>query len=252
MELKDILSVIRNEYKDELGSNLIGIYVHGSIAFECFNWKKSDIDILVVVREHLTQLQKEAMISTLLRLVPIAPPKGFEMSVVLYNDCQNFIYPTPFELHFSNVHIAKAKNDLSEYCRTMNGLDSDLAAHFTIVREVGVVLYGTPIRFVFQRVPKKYYLLSIQSDIQTAEQQIDRNPIYIILNLCRVWAYSKSGLILSKEQGGQWGITYLPEDFIPIVQEALVCYESDKEMEIDAMVGLEFCSYIKKAIFTEK
>ena len=27
MELKDILSIIRNEYKDKLGSNLIGTYM---------------------------------------------------------------------------------------------------------------------------------------------------------------------------------------------------------------------------------
>lgn len=250
MELKDILSIIRNEYKDKLGSNLIGIYVHGSIAFDCFNWQQSDIDFLVVVRNCLTQLQKEAMIRTLLRLSPSAPPKGFEMSVVLYEDCQHFKFPTPFELHFSNMLIAKVKSNLSEYCRTMNGTDCDLSAHFTVVREVGVVVYGAPIHDVFEKVPKQYYLLSIQSDVKSAEKQIVSNPIYIILNLCRVLAYVKSSLILSKKQGGQWGITYLPDKFKPIVRNALACYCSDKEMVFDAMTGQEFCQYMNEAIST--
>ena len=189
MEPSEILSIISNEYQDILGENLCGIYVHGSLAFGCFNWNKSDIDFLVVVYEKLIQSQKEALIRTLLRLNQVAPPKGFEMSVVLYCDCRDFHYPTPFQLHFSNAHIKKIVDNLSEYCRTMNGIDCDLAAHFTVVKEVGVVQYGKPIADVFGVVPKNDYLASIKSDVEDAENEIISNPIYIILNLCRVLAY---------------------------------------------------------------
>ena len=34
-----------------LGDNLIGIYLHGSAVMGCYNEKKSDIDLLVVVKE---------------------------------------------------------------------------------------------------------------------------------------------------------------------------------------------------------
>ena len=136
MDPSEILSIIGNEYHTILGNNLCGIYIHGSLAFGCFNWSKSDIDFLVVVYNPLSQTQKEALIRSLLRLNPVAPPKGFEMSVVLYHDCRAFHYPTPFQLHFSKAHIERSKENLSEYCRTMNGTDCDLAAHFIIVKRM--------------------------------------------------------------------------------------------------------------------
>ena len=252
MEVSEILSVICKKYKDILGGNLHGIYLHGSLAFGCFNWQKSDIDFLVVANENLTLKQKEMMIRTLLQLTPDAPPKGLEMSVVLYQNCKNFKYPTPFELHFSNMHIKKAKENLNEYCLTMNGTDYDLAAHFTVIRSVGIVLYGDSIENVFGVVPKKYYLASVKSDVEDLENQFERNSIYLTLNLCRVLAYIRTNLILSKEQGGIWGVDNLPEKFAPIVQNALDCYLSDKEMNIDAKVGQEFCLYMKNAIFQNK
>ncbi|MDO4667672.1 MAG: nucleotidyltransferase domain-containing protein [Streptococcus sp.] len=42
-----------------LGENLVGIYLHGSVAMGCFNDKKSDIDLLVVVNNDITDTIKQ-------------------------------------------------------------------------------------------------------------------------------------------------------------------------------------------------
>lgn len=78
-----LLDEIRKCYQEILGSQLIGIYAHGSLAFGCFSWERSDIDFLVVVEEKPTLEQKIALIQTLLERNHEAPDKGFEMSVVL-------------------------------------------------------------------------------------------------------------------------------------------------------------------------
>lgn len=57
------------------------------------------------------------MVQVLLELEKEAPPKGFEMSVVLEKYCGSFVYPTPFELHFSNAHLESCRKDLKAYCR---------------------------------------------------------------------------------------------------------------------------------------
>lgn len=243
-----LLAVISEKYQAILGERLCGIYLHGSLAFGCFNWHKSDIDFLVVVYEELTQTQKEAMILTLLQLKNDAPPKGFEMSVVLYEDCRNFKYPTPFALHFSNQYIKKVGDDLPTYCCNTHGTDCDLAAHFTVIRIAGIVLYGNSIDDVFGEVPKHDYLASLRSDIENAEYEFAGNAAYIVLNLCRVLSYVKSGLILSKAEGGKWGLIHLPHEFTRIVRGALDSYSSDKEAEIDVNLGQQFCRYMKKEI----
>ena len=134
-----------------------------------------------------------------------ARPKGFEMSVVLMRYCQNFVYPTPYVLHYSNAHRHRARTDLTAYCQEMNGTDVDLAAHFTVTRAVGIPLCGLPIETVFGPVPKKYYWESIYGDIKNAAEEILRDPVYIILNLCRVLAYQKEAIHSFEKRGEACG-----------------------------------------------
>jgi predicted nucleotidyltransferase len=122
MKCKEILNKTANEYDRILGNNLIGIYVHGSLAFGCFNHNKSDIDFIVVVKNIATIEEKENLIKTLLDLSKEAPKKGYEMSVVLSRFCKNFVYPIPFELHYSNAYLNSCKDNLREYCISMNVL----------------------------------------------------------------------------------------------------------------------------------
>ncbi len=46
-----ILKSFVTQSKKILGDNLVGIYLHGSAVMGCYNEKKSDIDLLVVVKE---------------------------------------------------------------------------------------------------------------------------------------------------------------------------------------------------------
>lgn len=247
----ELLTTISNNYQKILGKNLCGIYVHGSLAFDCFHWEKSDIDFLVVVYENLTLNQKISLIHTLLDLNPDAPPKGFEMSVVLYDDCKTFRYPTPFQLHYSNAHIEKITTDIREFCRTMRGTDCDLAAHFIVIKKKGLVLYGLPIKDVFEDVSASDYLASIKADIEDAENDIETNPVYIILNLCRVLAYIKDNLVLSKSEGGKWGICHLSDEYKDLIQEALDCYATDKEFVFHLFTAKKFASFMKQMIFAQ-
>ena len=59
----ELLQKIKSSYQIILQDKLVGIYVHGSIAFQCFTWENSDIDFLVVVNESLSQAEKEALIA---------------------------------------------------------------------------------------------------------------------------------------------------------------------------------------------
>lgn len=221
-----LLQDICSAYRAILGSKLDGFYVHGSVAFGCFTWATGDLDFIVCVNAPLTQAEKAALIRLLLDRTPDAPPKGFEMSVVLTEHCRHFVHPTPFETHFSAAHQARAEADLPTYCRDMHGDDPDLAAHFTVLRHVGLTLFGPPARELFGEVPREAYLDSILQDVEEAAEAIAASPVYCALNLCRVLAYLHGGHVLSKAQGGQWGLTHLPERYHPLLQNALDSYRT--------------------------
>lgn len=229
-------------------NNLIGTYLHGSMAMGCFNPIKSDIDILFVVENAITDLQKKRFMDVIVNLNDNAPAKGIEMSLIRSEYCKNFVYPTPFDLHFSNMHLNWYKNNPTKYIEKMNGTDHDLAAHFVITKNRGIVLYGKPINDVFGEIPSEAYLDSIKSDIIGSQDQVIDNSIYIILNLCRVLAYVQDGLVLSKKEGGEWGIKNIDGKYKGLIKEALVCYTSDQDIVLNHSLALEYCRYMENRI----
>lgn len=250
LQVQKILKQIQTTCVDILSSNLVGIYVHGSLAFDCFNWDKSDIDFIIVTRLSPTLQEKERLIEGLLRIDKICPPKGLEMSLILEEYCRNFLYPTPFELHFSNMHKQKCSDNLTEYCAHMNGTDKDLAAHFTIIKHAGITLCGEKADVVFGDVPKANYWDSIKCDVENAVAEIIENPIYIILNLCRVLAYWKDDIVLSKQQGAYWGLENIPTKYAALITMAEESYHSQKPFPTDIENALltDFAEYMLEEI----
>lgn len=210
----------------------------------CYNEKKSDIDLLAVVKQVIPDNIKHRFMDMVVELNTYAPSKGIELSIVKSEVCNPFVYPTPFELHFSIAHLEWYKNNPSDYIDKMKGTDKDLAAHFTIIYHRGKCLYGKDIKDVFGAVSKEYYFDSIKSDIEEAETEITDNLTYIILNLCRVLAYKKEGLILSKQEGGNWGICNVPEKYQPLIVQALDEYLSDKSTAWDENNAREYAAYM--------
>jgi len=249
-----VLSAVKERYEAILEQKLVGIYVHGSIAFDCFCWAASDIDYIVVVREDLTMEEKAALMETTVAINRSAPPKGLEMSVVHLRHCLCFRHPTPFLLHYSNVHAAHYAANPAAYCAEMNGLDEDLAAHFTVIRHKGMVLCGAEIQDVFAPVPKEFYLESIQADVRYAITRAGENPVYCVLNLCRVLAYMADGAVLSKREGGEWGLAHLPSAYGALIAAALADYVDEEEkskacaaMEPEAVA--RFCKEAERITF---
>lgn len=240
MYYQNLLDSFTKMCREILKSSLTGIYLHGSLAMGCFHPDKSDIDIIVVIEENITDEQKLSFMRNVVRLNESAPAKGLEVSIVMRNFCKPFVYPTPYELHFSPAHLSEFIENPDAYIKNMNGRDKDLAAHFTIIKRYGIVLCGEAIPQVFGEVSKENYLDSLWNDIQNAKKEIAGDPVYVILNLCRVSAFIRDSLCLSKEKGGQWGLAHISEAYRPLIADALECYGSERIMRPDVRLAAQF------------
>lgn len=238
--------------KEILNDRLAGIYLHGSAVMDCYQPKKSDLDFLVVVNAVLPDTEKRRFMNRLLELDRECPGKGIEMSIVTKDVCNPFVYPTPFILHYSRMHTGWYRRDPEDYIRKMNGTDKDLAAHFTVIRSRGRCLYGLPVREMFSEVPEQDYLDSIWNDVSDAEKEITENPMYLILNMARILAYLKEKKIMSKREGGVWGLKYLPEQYHPLIRSASLEYENGDETQYDMELAKNYAVYMLKQITHEK
>ena len=248
MMYQGLIDKIVDISKQIFGAELTGVYLHGSMAMGCFHPDKSDIDLILVIENAITDEQKINFMNEIVKLNTLAPKKGIELSIVKKSYCKEFLYPTPYELHFSNMHLQWFIDNPTEYISKMKGTDKDLAAHFMIINHCGITLYGEEIPSLFSEVPKADYIDSIWHDIEDAEEEILENPIYMILNLCRVAAFMQDDLITSKEQGGRWGIQNLEPQYQGLILEALKCYASDEEMVVRKEQAQRFAQYMLKKI----
>ncbi len=253
MILEDFIKSFVKKNREILGEDIEGIYLHGSAVMGCFNEKKSDLDFLIVVKDTIPDEIKRQYMDMVIEMNQYAPKKGIELSIVKKEVCNPFLYPTPFELHFSIAHLDWFKTNPADYIEKMKGIDKDLAAHFTILYNRGKCLYGKEIKDIFEKVDAEFYFDSIWTDIENAEEEIMENPTYIILNLCRVLAYQKEALILSKQEGGNWGLANVAQKYHALILQALDEYTSNKVQKWDEEIARNYAVYmidqIKDEIF---
>ena len=246
--LKRVTEAFTARSREILGGRLVGVYLHGSAAMGCFNEQKSDIDLLTVVKDAIPEEVRLRYLEMAVALNALAPPKGIEFSMLRRAVCRPFVYPTPFEAHFSVLHLPRYRQDPRGYVSKMQGTDRDLAAHVMILNHRGICLWGEEIHDVFGEVDGQAYLDSIWRDVEHAGEDILESPMYTALNLCRVLAYKKERLIQSKREGGEWGLAHLPERYGGLIRRALDDYSSGREMKLDETEADEYARYMLRAI----
>ena len=241
MELQSLLDAFVAQSRAILGDCLTGVYLHGSAAMGCFQPQKSDVDLLIVVENALPDELKLQYMAMVTAMNDYAPQKGIEMSVLRRDVCKPFVYPTPYELHFSVMHLERYQENPAEYVRAMHGEDKDLAAHCMMLRHRGVRLYGPEIEQVFGPVSDEVFENSIYQDIRTAQEDILKAPVYVILNLCRAVAYIEEGLLLSKREGVEWALNdWQLAPYQGMIRAALKAYQEGESMPLDHEAAQNF------------
>ena len=248
LQTDSLINGFLEQSKKILQDNLVGVYLHGSSVMGCFNPQKSDIDLIIVVDKPISVSIKKAYLDMVVHFNALGPTKGIEMSIVRREVCKPFVYPTPFELHFSAGYLEWYEDDPDDYIREMNGTDKDLAAHFTIINKRGRCLYGAPIKDVFAEVPSGDYMDSIWFDVEGAAEEITEYPMYLTLNLARVLAYKKEGLVLSKKEGGDWALEHLPAEYRPLIADAMREYSESAEIAYDENLAKRYAEYVIKEL----
>ncbi len=237
--INNLLDEIVDTMKHLLGENLVGVYLHGSLAMGSFNPKISDIDFLVVTKAQLSPETRRDLAKSMIQLSERAPAKGLEMSVLTVEALASFKYPTPFEFHFSNTWLDRFKNNEVDFTQE-DKVDADLAAHLTITKARGITLYGKPIKNVFPDIPTQYYTDSILADAKSILEDLGSEPVYNVLNLCRVWAYLEEDKITSKKEGGEWAMNRATPFQKDVIEQALAEYAGERSVPWEEAVLSRF------------
>ncbi len=153
-------------FRSSLGSALRDVILHGSAATSGFAPGRSDLDLLALVDEGLSDEPRQRLGAGLLA---------------------------------GQAHRARfTQGDAPPTA----GSDEDLAAHLSVARARGIALLGRLDTAALPMVPRRDYLRAIASDFAWAERA--GLAAYAHANACRTLAYLRSGEILSKHEGLAW------------------------------------------------
>ncbi len=218
-----------------LGDDLVGVYLHGSLALGCFNPQQSDVDVIVLLARRTTEEEREALAPVLLRCSgsmerPRRPPYPLEFDALVRDDLKTWRYPTRFHLHWGE----RRRGELESGIWLLDFDGTDLAAHITLLHLAGVALAGPPPREVFPDVPRGDFVDSLLGDLDWSREQ-DRK-LYSVLSASRIWATLLEGGLQSKATGAEWALQRAPAEFRPLIASALAVYRGelgDAELDVD-------------------
>jgi streptomycin 3"-adenylyltransferase len=248
-EVREQLGVLVSELESILGNELVGVYLHGSLALGCFNPQRSDIDLIAVTRRRLNAKERRRLGALMLRSSgarerPREPPYPLEVSILRETQLNPWRYPTPFDFHYGESH--RDRFTAGEF-GPLWGEDHDLAAHITVIREAGVTLAGPSIDEVFPTVPWADYADSLLRDLVWSRER--RLDLYGILNASRIWATFAERRLHSKLSGGIWALENAPKEFHRLIAVATAVYRGEsQDDEFEPPEVLAYVSYVETLV----
>jgi predicted nucleotidyltransferase len=209
-----------------LGDELVGVYLHGSLALGCFNPALSDVDVLMVTRRPLRSDRRDVL-RTLFARVP-----RLELHSLSESDLTAWRHPAHYDLHYDTKQRLFGP-----------GEDHDLAAHFVVVRHRGATLVGPGPADVFPEVPWEDYEDSLRRDLAWCREH--GTEVYAVLSPARIWATLTDGSVHSKASGAAWALERAPAEFHPLLRQAHETYRTgDRQVEFAREEVSRFADFV--------
>jgi streptomycin 3"-adenylyltransferase len=214
------------------GSQLAGVYLHGSAVLGGFDARRSDVDVLVVCDGPMTSAQQSAVAEALSEQRLPCPGRGLELSIVTLQVAQHPVAEPAFELH-----LTTAPEDTKVINGHLRGGDPDLVLHFAVCRRAGLSAAE-----VFGPVADDLVFAQLATELRWGAEHVPGE--YAVLNACRAWRFAVDGALVSKIDGGQWALVRTHGPDRELVKIALDKQRSISSAELDRGVVEQFVQQV--------
>ncbi|MDR0326433.1 MAG: DUF4111 domain-containing protein [Oscillospiraceae bacterium] len=225
-EAKGQIERMAEIWREHLGEALTGVYLHGSLAQECFVEGTSDVDVLIVTDRRIPREERLSIAQSVIAIDK--KPSPLEMSAIYANDLKPWVYPPPCQFHYSDFWTERYQQMIcgemkENFLIDTDFEDPDVASYIHLINQCGICIDGKPIEDVFPTVPETDFWCGISNDIDDYDFNAS-HPRYFasnILILARILSYKIEKRILSKHESALWAKGYLPERFKVIIESAV-------------------------------
>lgn len=221
--------------EEVLGSAIVGVYLFGSAVTSGLRIN-SDVDVLVVVNQSLTEGIRRKLTD---RLMHISGKIGnsdsvrpLEVTVINYGDVVPWRFPPKNEYIYGEwLRDAFENGQIQEPT-----YDPDLAIVLAQVRKNSVSLFGSDASAILEPVPMTHIRRAIMESLPGLMEGIKGDERNVILTLARMWLTMAVGEISSKDLAAEWAIPQLPKEHSTLLNVARKAYRGEY---VDKWEGLD-------------
>jgi hypothetical protein len=223
-ELRGVLKIFVDEVSAELGENLVGIYLVGSIASGDFDLD-SDVDFLVVTNTELTEANMKALQDIQIKIhgIDCYPAKHLEGSYISISDLNDWSTVGQKQLYYFD-------NGSTTYEHSTH--DNQWHVRW-ILRERGITLAGQKPETILKSIPLNEMFSEIKTTMlqvmKLFEDEINRplsffnsrfGQSFAVLTYCRMLHTLHTGTVQSKKAGVKWAKQFVEPKWVNIIDQA--------------------------------
>jgi predicted nucleotidyltransferase len=220
-ELDDVLREFHSRLVAVLCDDLVGIYLHGSLAIGDFDEAESDVDFVVVINRELTDAQSTEL--KVLHADILALPSHFAKRL------EGSYFPRAL-LNNSDTVGKNTLWFLNGGTRTMGQAVYDNSwVVLWELHNLGIAVVGPDPKTLFSPVPAAILRREVLSEMKGWRNTLVLNPdsincswnqSFVVLTYCRMLNTLESGAIHSKLASVRWSKLALPERWHSLIRRA--------------------------------
>jgi hypothetical protein len=225
---------------DALGDAMVSLILHGSLTLDDFAPHRSDIDLLMVVENPLSDKQL-AVVRDAVDQARRDAPARVDLRAVIRAAAASPTWPTPLEAGF----VLRPGTELETETRVVD--EPDLLVELSVARTHGWSIVGRPPDSVIGPVPGEWLVALGDRQLADWESLTDdaSHAELMVLTACRVWRFATDGLHSSKTAAGRWALAREPS--LSAVDEAL----RQRTVDPAAVIGEEGIGHLLALIRQE-
>lgn len=222
-DVNEILALLCKDAKEILQSQLVGIYLHGSLANGGFD-EYSDIDVIFVTKADISQETFSELYAMHANIARLDSPWAtqLEVSYIPQNALQRFD-----PANVDHPHIDRGRGEALHWMRH----ESDWVIQRHILRERGIVVSGPQPKNLIDPLSPHDLRKAVADGLplwfnpllaDPSELKIRGPQSFYVLSLCRMLYTLKHGEILSKQSAAEWATASLDSEWRSLIEHALI------------------------------
>lgn len=227
-DINSLLETLVSQIENVLSSQMVGVYLYGSLVWGDFDTAISDIDLMVATASALNKQEFRALEQFHLDFISYHPRWKERIEIAYVSVAALHTFKT------QSSPIAVISPGEPFHFKTAG---IDWLINWYMVREKGVTLRGVVPQTIIPEISKGEFIEAVREQAKGWSHYIyemRRRPqqAYGILTLCRALYTCTFAEQVSKKQAALWAAQALPE-WTSLIQNALVWREEYRNEEID-------------------